>query len=56
MLNCGIFSYFTEISLIRFGEKKYLQVSLIYVVGSKGFGPDQLFKVTEIKQFCYFST
>ena len=27
-----------------------------YVVGSKSFQPDQLFKVTEIKQFCYFST
>ena len=27
-----------------------------YVVGSKSFRPDQLFKVTEIKQFCYFST
>ena len=28
----------------------------IYVVGSKSFWPDQLFKVTEIKQLCYFST
>ena len=27
-----------------------------YVVGSKSFRPDQLFKVTEIKQLCYFST
>ena len=27
-----------------------------YVVGSKRFWPDQLFKVTEIKQLCYFST
>ena len=27
-----------------------------YVVGSKSFRPDQLFKVTEIKQHCYFST
>ena len=26
-----------------------------YVVGSKSFRPDQLFKVTEIKQLCYFS-
>ena len=26
-----------------------------YVVGSKSFRPDQLFKVTEIK-LCYFST
>ena len=28
----------------------------IYVVGSRSFRPDQLFKVTEIKQLCYFST
>ena len=28
----------------------------VYVVGSKSFRPDQLFKVTEIKQHCYFST
>ena len=27
-----------------------------YVVGSKSFRPDQLFKVTEIKQLCHFST
>ena len=27
-----------------------------YVVGSKSFRPDQLFKVTEIKQLCYFSS
>ena len=27
-----------------------------YVVGSKSFRPDQLFKVTEIKQLCYFAT
>ena len=27
-----------------------------YVVGSKSFWPDQVFKVTEIKQLCYFST
>ena len=27
-----------------------------YVVGSKIFRADQLFKVTEIKQLCYFST
>ena len=29
---------------------------LFYIVGSKSFRPDQLFKVTEIKQLCYFST
>ena len=28
----------------------------IYVVGSKSFWPDQLFKVTEIKQLCHVST
>ena len=28
----------------------------MYVVGSKRFRPDLLFKVTEIKQLCYFST
>ena len=27
-----------------------------YLVGSKSFRPDQLFKVTEVKQLCYFST
>ena len=31
-------------------------VTLDYVVGSKSFRADQLFKVTEIKQLCYFST
>ena len=30
--------------------------TVMYVVGSKSFRPDQLFKVTEIKQLCYFST
>jgi hypothetical protein len=33
-----------------------LQKGRDYVVGSKSFRPDQLFKVTEIKQLCYFST
>ena len=28
----------------------------VYLVGSKSFRPDQLSKVTEIKQLCYFST
>ena len=27
-----------------------------YVVGSKSFRPDQLLKLTEVKQLCYFST
>jgi len=29
--------------------------SVTYEGGSKSFQPDQLFKVTEIKQICYFS-
>jgi hypothetical protein len=33
--------------------QKYLKP--VYVVGSKSFWPDQLFKVTEMKQRCYFS-
>ena len=33
----------------------YLYVCM-YIVGSKSFRPDQLFKVTEIKQLCYFAT
>ena len=28
----------------------------MYAVGSESFRPDQLFKVTEIRQLCYFST
>jgi hypothetical protein len=28
----------------------------LYVLGSKSLWPDQLFKMTEIKQLCYFST
>ena len=41
-----------------FGEtcSEYTVTSKLYVVGSKSFRPDQLFKVTEIKQLCYFST
>ena len=33
-----------------------LAVAWIYVVGSKSFRPDQLLKVTEIKQICHFLT
>ena len=36
--------------------KYILMGNYAYVVGSKSFRPDQLFKVTEIKQLCYFST
>ena len=35
---------------------RVLTYSVMYVVGSKSFRPDQLFTVTEIKQLCYFST
>ena len=39
-------------------EVQYSQknLHLMYVVGSKSFRPDQVLKVTEIKQICYFST
>ena len=36
--------------------RSYSVTEFIYVVGSKSFWSDQLFKVTEIKQLCYFST
>ena len=46
-----------------YGPRKFITVltsvrhnCTAYVVGSKSFRPDQLFKVTEIKQLCYFST
>ena len=38
------------------GPKCWGVLGQAYVVGSKSFRPDQLFKVTEIKQLCYFST
>ena len=44
ILSASIFIYLTYIYIC------------IYVEGSKSFRPDQLFKVTEIKQICYFST
>jgi hypothetical protein len=34
----------------------YVVLRELYMVGSKSFRPDQLFKVTEIKQLSYFST
>ena len=34
----------------------YVCIYVVYVAGSKSFRPDQLFKVTEIKQLCCFST
>ena len=36
--------------------EKMTVAQMFYVVGSKSFRPDHLFKVTEIKQLCYFST
>jgi hypothetical protein len=45
----GIEIYFT----VQYEKGKHLHM---YVVGSKLFRPDQLFKVTEMKQLCYFST
>ena len=41
---------------IRTLSSTVLTLYQTYVVGSKSFRPDQLFKVREIKQFCYFST
>ena len=38
------------------GKAPRIRPRLRYVVGSKRFRADQLFKVTEIKQICYFST
>ena len=47
------------VDLISYGPciiLQYICNPTRYVVGSKSFRPDQLFKVTEIKQLCYFST
>ena len=35
---------------------KLFTVTLMHVIGSRSFRPDQHFKMTEIKQLCYFST
>ena len=35
---------------------QYIFLLSMYALGSKSFRPDQLFKVTEIKKLCYFST
>ena len=43
--------YFADISITTL-----ILTEDIHVVGSKSFRADQLFKVTEIKQICYFST
>ena len=37
-------------------QTSYINATEVYAVGSKSFRPDQLFKATEIKQICYFST
>ena len=42
--------------IIRLTFAGQIETMREYVVGSKSFRPDQLFKVTEIKQLCYFST
>ena len=38
------------------GSAVRILVRKIYMVRSKSFRPDQLFRLTEIKQLCYFST
>ena len=51
------FLFYKKLNLREDVDKvKQFVVSEWYVVGSKSFRPDQLFKVTEIKQLCYFST
>ena len=40
----------------KWGQNNSFVTYIWYVVGSESFWPDQLFKVTEIKQLCYFST
>ena len=51
---------FSAVYFVQFWITRTLGVDkkniLIYAVGSKRFRPDQLFKATEIKQICYFST
>ena len=47
---------YTGFHSTNFCKILYWRNLLNYVVGSKSFRPDQLFKVTEIKQICYFST
>ena len=45
------------ISCLAAGRGGHRAVGAVsYVVGSKSFRSDQLFKETEIKQICYFST
>jgi hypothetical protein len=36
--------------------ERFERVGITYIVESKSFRPDKLFKVTEIKQISYFST
>ena len=57
---CGklISACFFKAAMADWNRSNHFDTSCIdtYVVGSKSFLPDQLFKVTEIKQLCYFST
>ena len=56
ILNAYIITYthtYIHTYINKYIHKTYVNT---YVVGSKSFRPDQLFKVTEIKQLCYFST
>ena len=52
---CG-FPYIKQRGQNSAKEKPFVHNTKIYVVGSRSFRPDQLFRVTEIKQLCYFST
>ena len=49
IIDCNYNSYYDTMIFL------FIKLIIIYEVGSKSFRPDQLFKVTEIKQLCYFS-
>ena len=49
------FRFSVDFLIVNIESKRYC-LKYYYVVGSKSFRPDQLFKVTEIKQLCYFPT
>ena len=47
---------FHSMKFVRFWcENSHIACNWNYAGESKSFRPDQLFKVTEIKQLCYFS-
>ena len=57
ILNVGLLYYSPETWGASHQPSAYITLRTeLYVVGSKSFRPDQLFKVTEIKQLYYFST